>query len=157
MQWLTSGGPQFAYHKLTEGQQTNFWFFYTSNISVKKTLLEQHNFDTDFQTYGWEDIELAYRLEKEGMRIHYKPAALAHHDHQMKEASLKKRMIGIGKNAKVFQNKHPELKIVPSFTKKLAFALMGSWPGLALARIIGKRFFWYALSKRYFLQGLNSQ
>ena len=39
MDWLTSGGPQFAYHHLNPHEEASFWYFYTSNLSLKKDLL----------------------------------------------------------------------------------------------------------------------
>jgi glycosyltransferase involved in cell wall biosynthesis len=164
MQWLTDGGPQFAYHKLKPGEEASFWFFYTSNISLKAELLHKQPFDPDFKGYGWEDTELAYRMQKEeGLRITYTPAALAYHDHYMEEDSLKNKMKKIGANANIFQMKHPELKVAPKGFKKIALHLIASLPSLFLLSILrilipasGRRLYWYALSKRYFLQGLRS-
>lgn len=163
MEWLTHGGPQFAYHKLTPGKEASFWFFYTSNISLKAKLLHAQPFDPDFHGYGWEDIELGYRLSKEeNLKLIYEPAALAYHDHYMQEDSLKSRMEKVGKTAHVFQKKHPELKVIPKGFKKIIFTLIGSLPSLLILGIlrvllpfIFRKYYWYALSKRYFLQGLK--
>lgn len=164
MQWLTDGGPQFAYHKLTAGQEASFWFFYTSNISLKSKLLHVQPFDPDFLGYGWEDIELGYRLSKEeDLKIIYEPAALAYHDHYMQEGSLENRMKKVGASAHIFQRKHPELKVVPKGFKKLLLNLISSFPSLLilgglriLVPFVFRKYYWYALSKRYFLHGLKS-
>ena len=164
MQWLTDGGPQFAYHKLKPNEEASFWFFYTSNISLKAELLHKQPFDPDFKGYGWEDIEIAYRMKKEeGLHITYMPSALAYHDHHMEEKSLKNRMKRIGSNAHIFQTKHPELNLVPKGLKLIILHLISSLPSLLLLGILrllipasGRRLYWYALSKRYFLQGLKS-
>jgi glycosyltransferase involved in cell wall biosynthesis len=163
MEWLVKGGPQFAYHKLKKGDEAEFWFFYTSNISMKAKPLHMQSFDPDFKGYGWEDIELGYRLQKEeGMRLVYIPQALAYHDHYMTEDFLKKRMRIIGSSAHIFQRKHPELPIIPHFKKRMTLALIGSWPSILILGIfrvivprLGRKAYWYALSKRYFLQGLK--
>lgn len=163
MEWLTEGGPQFAYHKLKAHKEADFWFFYTSNISLKAELLNRQPFDPDFHGYGWEDIELAYRLKKEeGMKITYTPEAFAYHDHYMQEDSLKPRMQKIGSNAHIFQKKHPDLQVVPRGLKKFILWCVGSYPSiiiLGMVRVlvpaIGRKLHWYALSKRYFLQGLR--
>ncbi len=164
MHWLTHGGPQFAYGKLKPGEEASFWFFYTSNISLKAELLHKQPFDPDFHGYGWEDIELAYRLTKEeGLKITYNHEALAYHDHFMTEESLENRMQKVGSNAHIFQRKHPELNVIPRKFKYLALALLSSLPCLIVLgtfRILfpplGRKLYWYALSKRYFLQGLSS-
>ncbi|MFA5788375.1 MAG: glycosyltransferase family 2 protein [Candidatus Gracilibacteria bacterium] len=155
MEWLVQGGPQFAYHQLQPGGEASFWYFYTSNLSLKKDLLLKDSFDPDFRAYGWEDIELGYRLTQKGMKLLYKPEALAYHDHFMEEASLKERMIGVGKSALLFQKKQPAVAVVPTGFKKIILRLISSWPMLALSFPF-KRFYWYLLSKRYFLQGIRS-
>jgi len=156
MKWLTHGGPQFAYHKLKSEEEASFWYFYTSNISIKKNLLINEKFDPIYKGYGWEDIELAYRLHKNhGLRIIYRPNALAFHDHFMEEKSLKNRMISVGKNAKIFQKKHPELSVVPKWTKRILFKIISSMPIRNSLKLFSKKLYWYALSKHYFLKGLK--
>lgn len=157
MQWLTHGGPQFAYDQLTSQEKANFWFFYTSNISLKTSLLKKEHFDENFKGYGWEDIELGYRLEKKyQLDLVYQPAALATHEHPMEEKDLERKMKAIGKTALTFQKKHPELQVVPRGFKKIIFVLISSLPLVWLCRLMSKKLYWYALSKRYFLQGVSS-
>ncbi len=155
MEWLTNGGPQFAYHHLDSGKPARFWYFYTSNLSIKKSKLGPQPFDSDFRAYGWEDIELGFRLEKMGLELIYTPQALAYHDHFTEESSLKKRMHCVGKTAVLFQKKQPELNVLPTGFKKLILKTITLWPFLQLS-IPFKRIHWYLLSKRYFLQGIES-
>lgn len=155
MEWLTHGGPQFAYHQLTANQEASFWYFYTSNISLKKELLLADSFDPDFKGYGWEDIELGYRLAQKGLKLIYTPEAFALHDHFMEPSSLKKRMFNVGKSALLFQKKQPTVKVIPSGFKKIILHLISSWPFIALSFPF-KRLHWYLLSKRTFLQGIRS-
>lgn len=154
MKWLTHGGPQFAYHKLQAEEEASFWYFYTSNISLKKEMLLKDSFDPDFKAYGWEDIELGYRLAQKGLKLIYKPEALAYHDHFMEEASLKKRMLGVGETARLFQKKQPGVTVIPKGLKKAILRIVSSWPFIALSFPF-KRLHWYLLSKRYFLQGMR--
>lgn len=161
MDWLTNGGPQFAYHKLKDKHEASYWFFYTSNISLKKSLADKYKFDPDFKSYGWEDIELAYRLvKKENLKIIYLKDALAYHDHEISESSLKNRMISIGKSLHIFQRKHKGLKLIPSGLKKIILNFIGSKLTISILSILPgnffKRLYWYSLSKRYFMQGLRS-
>ncbi len=161
MRWLTHGGPQFAYGDLTADQPADFWYFYTSNLSIKTSLLKKESFDEDFKGYGWEDIELGYRLERHHhLKLIYAPQALATHDHAMEEKDLERKMLAIGRTASTFQKKHPELQVIPRGLKKNTLTLISSRPTLALLKILspilGKNPYWYALSKRYFLRGVDS-
>lgn len=157
MKWLTHGGPQFAYHKLKSGEEAGFWFFYTSNISLKTKLLEKETFNSKYRGYGWEDIELAYRLKKTGdLKIIYEDGALAFHDHFMESSSLKDRMKSIGRNSHIFEETHPEIKIIPKGIKKLAIKTMIFLPFIWMSKLISKRLHWYLLSKRYFMMGVRS-
>lgn len=151
MEWLVNGGPQFAYHQLLAQKPASFWYFYTSNISLKKNFLGVKPFDESFKGYGWEDIELGYRLSKKGLKLIYTPTALAHHEHPMEENELKKKMFAIGKSAKLFQKKHPELKVIPTGIKRTLLRCIGR---IAPLFFFKKTWYWYALSKRYFLEGL---
>jgi glycosyltransferase involved in cell wall biosynthesis len=109
------GGHQFAYEKLEGKSEASYDFFYTSNISLKRSLLLKFPFDTSFLKYGWEDIELGYRLTKEvGFRLFYDKEIAVLHYHLMSEEGLKRRMFAIGKAAVLFDRKYPELHKVPS-------------------------------------------
>ena len=163
MEWMTDGGYQFNYSKLQAGQEASFWFFYTSNLSLKKSLLQKHPFDTDFKGYGWEDTELGLRLtKKENLKLIYTPQALAHHDHLLKEEDLSKKMTSLAKNAKIFKAKHPELKVIPSGFKKLVLLTLSSLPFRAFLRALkpfskhAQKAYWYLSAKHYFLKSLRS-
>ncbi len=170
MEWLTNGssifgkfgGHQFAFEKLQGKKWTDYNFFYTSNISLKKELLQKHQFDTSFQNYGWEDIELGYRLTKEeNLQLRYNPHAIGYHHHQMDETSLAPRMRMIGKSSHIFHQKYPELKKVPSKLKQTIFKVISNRFTLLGFKLLSKAYpraialYYYGLSKRYFLQGLK--
>lgn len=164
MHWLTNGGPQFAFNDLKDSSETDFWHFYTSNISLKKELLNKNLFDPEFKSYGWEDIELAYRLKnKFDLKIIYKKNILAYHDHQIHEDSLKKRMISIGKSAKIFEKKAKGLDVIPKGFKLIILKLISCKFSLFILFLFKKliptlfqKYYWYALSKRYFIIGLKN-
>ncbi len=164
MNWLTNGstifgrfgGHQFAYEKLEGKEEADYNFFYTSNISLKRSLLDKYPFDPSFSGYGWEDIELGYRLhQREGLRLYYNPEAVGYHDHLMTEASLEDRMRNIGRSAWVFHRRYPELKKVPQLWKRTVFRIL-AFPFLVrLFKLLNRNFYYYALSKKYFLEGLR--
>jgi len=169
MHWSTNGstifgkfgGHQFAYNQL-EQQTPDYKFFYTSNLSLKTSLLKEHPFDPWFSGYGWEDIELGYRLtQKANLKIIYNNQALAYHDHYISESDFKKRMTGIGYNAQKFKQKYPQLNIVPTGKKKLIFEILSNnivlqglyYTQKAIPKL--RPIYFYALSKKYFLEGLK--
>jgi len=171
MEWLTNGsavfgkfgGHQFAFEKLEGKKKANYNFFYTSNISLKKSLLKKYPFDSRFSSYGWEDIELGYRLhKKEKLQLYYNPHAIAYHLHPMDEKGLEKRMKNIGRSAHLINKKYPELKKVPGKLKKFIFQVLANPVSIFIFKKIRElskdRFYtmyFYALSKKYFLEGLK--
>lgn len=172
MNWSTNGssifkkfgGHQFAFEKLEDGKPANFNFFYTSNLSLKKEIFEKNLFDPWFDGYGWEDIELGYRLEKEeNLKLIYNSSALAYHHHEISFEDFKKRMFQIGKSVHLLEGKHPELQKIPKGKKRIIFNIIGSKLFILVLKTVNQLFknklnplYFYCLSKRYFMKGLNS-
>jgi len=103
-------GLQFGYGLIRDPEQVPFNFFYTSNVSLpRELLLEAGLFDTSFPHAAWEDIEVAYRLTRQGMKILYRPEAVARHFHDITLASFRRRQEKSGEAAAIFFEKHPEL------------------------------------------------
>jgi glycosyltransferase involved in cell wall biosynthesis len=103
-------GLQFGYALIEDPDAVPFNFFYTSNISLPRELLVAEGlFDTTFPHAAWEDIELAYRLMRLGMKIVYRPAAVARHHHDITFSSFRRRQERAGESAAIFYAKHPEL------------------------------------------------
>ncbi|MFA4905252.1 MAG: glycosyltransferase family 2 protein [Candidatus Margulisiibacteriota bacterium] len=98
--------------KLRSGQKLKFSYFLTGNLSIRKqTLLDIGGFDQDFAGYGWEDIELGYRLMKAGIPLYYLPSAVNFHDHPVAAEDMLKRKYHMGRSARIFYQKHPNLEI----------------------------------------------
>ena len=111
MQWLEHGGGQLDFDNLKNKQQIDYKHFYTGNSSFKRDLLLRNGlFDEDFGREMYEDLELAYRLQKKGLKVFYNKNAKAYHYHRTDIKKYSKRMISIGKGAKLLFKKHPELK-----------------------------------------------
>ncbi len=110
MDYINDYGLQFGYELIEHGTVVPFNFFYTSNISISREVMAAHPFDTSFPAAAWEDIELAYRLDRLGLKIHYNENAVTRHHHQMTVASFARRQFTVGRSGAIFLQKHPELR-----------------------------------------------
>ena len=109
MEYINEYGLQFGYKIIPDPARVPFNFFYTSNISLPKRLMtEQGGFDETFPYAAWEDIELAYRMEKAGMVMAYEPRAFALHHHATTIGTFIQRQLKSGLAAATFAQKHPE-------------------------------------------------
>jgi len=110
MRWLEDGA-QFDYRRMERGQ-VDFQSFYTSNLSIKRQFILDHHFDEEFKLPGataFEDTELGYRLQEQGMVIRYNPFALAYH-HEVKDFDLvARRRFNEGRVSRMLYDKHPEI------------------------------------------------
>lgn len=150
------GGNQFAFDLLEGKSQADYRFFYTSNISLKKVLLKRFKFDPWFSGYGWEDIELGYRLTKKaGLNLYYQPSAIAYHDHVINEDQWANRMRDVGSSSVRLHSKYPELAKIPSPRKEMIFGLLGSEVFTKLIKPINKNLYYYGLSKKYYMEGIK--
>ncbi len=107
------GGQQFAYTQLTPYSFVTWASFYTANVSVKKSLVQDwilDGFDKEFPGAAFEDLEFAYRLSKTatGLKIFYDPAARATHHHQYSLSQFMGRQTHCGKALSHFIELHPE-------------------------------------------------
>lgn len=105
------GAEQFSYHYFVDGEQYDYRHLYTSNISLKTNFLRSINtwFDTDFVLYGFEDVELGYRLSRLGLKIMYQASIGASHYHYHNVWTFLERQFKCGLMAVVLIRKHPEL------------------------------------------------
>lgn len=83
MRWLEEDTPlQFAYADLLMRREPTWEHFYTSNLSGKTELLRSNPFREGFTHYGMEDIELGYRLSRNGnLQMHFLREAMCEHVH----------------------------------------------------------------------------
>ena len=106
-------GHQFGFAHMKPGEEVPFACFYTSNLSLPRDLLGDEPFDPVFSSYGWEDIELGYRLSLRGLRLFYHPSAAAEHLHPMTLSDLFARQRLVGRGLRSILNLHPELAGTP--------------------------------------------
>jgi len=95
--------------KVTDYSQA---FFATGNVAIARTWLIQAGlFDTQFQLYGWEDLELGVRLKNLGLQLIKCPDAVGYHWHPpFSLAQIPKLIdqeIQRGKMGVLFYQKHP--------------------------------------------------
>ena len=113
MQHITNiGCEQFGFAGLAPYALTDFRHFYTSNISVARSELEAlgEYFSLAFNRYGYEDIELGYRLQKNGVYILYDPDILGYHHHVYDDVEkFCNRQLSAGDQMVVFAKLHKNL------------------------------------------------
>jgi radical SAM superfamily enzyme YgiQ (UPF0313 family)/GT2 family glycosyltransferase len=104
------GGQQFDFTQVRDGK-AEFNLFYTSNVSLKRSLLvrQERWFDTDFTYPACDDIELGYRLRLRGMELHHVPTAVTYHHHAITTASFVERQRMAGRMSVLLARKHPPL------------------------------------------------
>lgn len=91
-------------------------YFATGNVAIARHWLEKAGlFDTRFQLYGWEDLELGVRLKKLGLKLIKCPGAVGYHWHPPfsldKINSAIDREIQRGRMGVLFYQKHPTWEV----------------------------------------------
>ena len=91
-------------------------YFATGNVAIARKWLEEAGlFDTGFQLYGWEDLELGVRLKQLDLKLIKCPEARGYHWHpafnleqipKMIEQEIQRGKMGI-----VFYEKHPTFDV----------------------------------------------
>ena len=154
LRWLENYGFQFDFYRLIKKKKASFWHFYTSNISLKKDFLGSERFDESFSSYGFEDIELGFRLERQKkMQIKFNSRARAFHWHLIKKEDFYHRMKSAGQAAWLFESKHPGVGAVPAGWKMKLQKLLIVQANLFSCFREEWRF--YAQGKRAFLEGIE--
>ncbi|MBU0999517.1 glycosyltransferase family 2 protein [Patescibacteria group bacterium] len=104
-------GYHFNYSAIADKNNVNWRYFYTSNVSVSKDLLEKIGlFDEEFIYAAYEDSELAYRMSKQGMKMVFNKEAIAYHNHLTNFKSYQRTMINKGKSLAILAKKVPQLE-----------------------------------------------
>ena len=91
-------------------------YFATGNVAIARKWLEQAGlFDTRFQLYGWEDLELGVRLKKLGLKLIKCPTAVGYHWHPPfnldQIPKLIEKEIQRGRMGVLFYQKHPTWEV----------------------------------------------
>jgi glycosyltransferase involved in cell wall biosynthesis len=94
MHWVQVTGKQFEYKSIRSNTYVDYWFFYTSNISLKKKFITLNSefLDERFKQAAYEDFEWGYRLEKNcNMKLFYNDRARLYHYHKYTPSDFVKR------------------------------------------------------------------
>jgi glycosyltransferase involved in cell wall biosynthesis len=91
-------------------------YFATGNVAIARHWLEKVGlFDTRFQLYGWEDLELGVRLKQLGLQLIKCPDAVGYHWHPpftlAQIPRLIDREIQRGRMGVLFYQKHPTWEV----------------------------------------------
>jgi glycosyltransferase involved in cell wall biosynthesis len=91
-------------------------YFATGNVAIPKHWLDQAGrFDTGFQLYGWEDLELGVRLKALGVQMQKWPQAVGYHWHPAFTLDQIPKLIDQeqqrGRMGVVFYRKHPTWEV----------------------------------------------
>lgn len=110
-------------------------YFATGNVAIDRQWLEAAGlFDTGFQLYGWEDLELGVRLKRLDLKLIKCPAAVGYHWHPAFSLDQIPRTIEQeiqrGKMGVVFYDKHPTFNVKMMIQMTILHRLL--WGSLSL-------------------------
>ena len=121
---------------LDERQASGPQYVASSNLCVRRDVLDMEPFDSGFSGWGWEDSEWAARVSKRFVLTHVENSAI--HLGLETTDTLLKRFATSGNNYRRFTGAHPELATtlpLYNISKKL-----GRLPGQSLMRPVLKAF-----------------
>jgi len=113
LEWPTTSHNLYPYisRNLKDGSRLGWYYFLTGNISFPKAVFDSENgFDETFMSYGWEDLELGYRLSKKKVPLVFLKNAINYHYHVVTKDEEISRNVKKGESARLFLKKHPKLK-----------------------------------------------
>lgn len=105
-------GPQFVFGLIPRHGPCPYPFFYSSNASLSRQLLDrlEYPFDEDFRAAMQEDTELACRLAQQGMQLYFHPQAVTYHEHPTTMRQSCRRMQQAGAVSRLTVAKQPAVK-----------------------------------------------
>ena len=103
MRWLDTG-PQFAYELSQHGPVDPAGFFYTAQVSLKRSIFDAvGGFDTRFPYAAVEDMEIGMRLRGRGLELEYRPELVVLHSHPTTLERWQERMRLVGRSAALLE------------------------------------------------------
>lgn len=152
---INPDGQPYIKNRLKNLQKLKWSYFLTGNLSVRKSeLVSAGLFDEHFAGYGWEDIELGYRLNLRSLPLYYLPAAVNFHNHPVGNELMLERKYEMGRSAAYFYKKHPNFEI--KLFLGMNFLAMAVYRWLARhPKILQKIKNRYILEEYYYRKGLT--
>ena len=93
----------FLVHRRGEVDKTDtFWISGVSSIITRELFEKLSGFDSLYDPFYWEDIDLSYRARKSGYKIEFEPKSVVIHKHY--EGSIKKYFSNFQINTIVYRN-----------------------------------------------------
>ncbi|MDX6696685.1 MAG: hypothetical protein QOE65_82 [Solirubrobacteraceae bacterium] len=111
MSWLDRG-IQFNYDALQPGP-VSWRSLFTSNLSLKRALLDAVGGFEERIPIFFEDLELGLRLHERGMELSYEPQIVTLHDHATTLGPSLARQEIAGRSARVVNELHPGAALLP--------------------------------------------
>ena len=85
-----------------------FWF---AALFVERTALRGERFATAFEGYGWEDMEMGWRLHRTGLRVRLAEDVVVLHEDRPTLAGLLRKHEAMGRAAWTFVRLHPQRRV----------------------------------------------
>lgn len=98
VQVLAASRLLFDFPSLRHGMAHGWQFFWTCNLSLPTAVLRETRFDERFREAIVEDVELGYRLARQGWIVQYREDLVAEHDHVLTPAGYLARQTRLGVN-----------------------------------------------------------
>jgi glycosyltransferase involved in cell wall biosynthesis len=142
--WEASSDPFLRYlrdrgifnpYNIACNRPMDFSYYHTGNVSTSRKLLNDvGGFNEEFHVYGMEDIELGYRLEKQGCRIVPGVLAKACHEYFPSYTQFVERCRQAGFSLGKLVELHPELRTRFTESGKRVRMLKRLHPGYRVLR-----------------------
>lgn len=109
----------FDYARMKDGALYGWRHFWTCNLSMPLAALREiGGFDPAFREAICEDVELGYRLCKQGWRIQYRADLVCEHEHVVTPRKYFERGVRLGVNSARMYLKHGDADLFPMFPGK---------------------------------------
>ncbi|MBK7865291.1 MAG: class I SAM-dependent methyltransferase [Archangiaceae bacterium] len=106
----------------------------TRNFSIKRTAIEAPLFDEDFTYrvhpsagFGWEDLDMGYRMYRRGRSVRFTPAAWAVHKSHPSAVPENEKAVRSVRNFRKLHEKHPDLHTVARKWTLDTFKAIDNW------------------------------
>lgn len=98
------------WQSLQDGQEVDWWCFFTGNTSVKRGFFLENQLFFDESLPRYQDTDLGYRCREKGLRIFYNASGLGYHYHDLTFDAFLRISQRYGEALAVLHHKYPELK-----------------------------------------------